>query len=188
MTRATLLFLGASVSQLPAIRYALDAGYRVAAADGEATAPGLALAHASTAIDFSDIERVAQWAESIRVDGVLAISTDRGVVPAAAIATKLGLPGIGTDVARAMTDKPRMARPSRRAAFAAAAPRRTNRGGARAGARRATPAGRHEAGRLRRPARRVPHRGSRRRGSPPGGVALVLVRRRGDRGGVRRGN
>ena len=108
MTRATLLFLGASVSQLPAIRYALDAGYRVAAADGEATAPGLALAHASTAIDFSDVERVAEWAESIRVDGILAISTDRGVVPAAAIAAKLGLPGIGTDVARAMTDKARM--------------------------------------------------------------------------------
>ena len=108
MTRATLLFLGASVSQLPAIRYALEAGYRVAAVDGDPRAPGLATAHSARAIDFSDVARVAEWAEGVGVDGILAISTDRGVVPAAAIAATLGLPGIDIEVARAMTDKARM--------------------------------------------------------------------------------
>src|SRR6478736_856412 len=163
MTRATLLFLGASVSQLPAIRYALDAGYRVAAADGEATAPGLALAHASTAIDFSDVERVAEWAESIRVDGILAISTDRGVVPAAAIAAKLGLPGIGIDVARAMTDKARM-----RATLAAGGIRQPRHRVARTGAELE-----RALGELRLPVVMKP--------ADSGG-------QRGDGGGVRRGN
>ena len=47
-------------------------------------------------------------ARSVGVDGVLSISTDRGVVPAAMIAEALGLPGIGVEVAHAMTDKAAM--------------------------------------------------------------------------------
>ena len=39
---------------------------------------------------------------------MLAISSDRAVVPAASVAAALGLPGIGVDVAIAMTDKATM--------------------------------------------------------------------------------
>jgi biotin carboxylase len=105
---ATLLFLGASVSQAPAIRHARAAGHRVVAVDGDPQAVGFELADASIVVSFTHVEQVLAAAAEHRVDGVLAVSSDRAVVPAAAIAEALRLPGIGIDVARAMTDKPTM--------------------------------------------------------------------------------
>jgi biotin carboxylase len=102
---ATLLFLGASVSQLPAIRHARAVGHRVVAVDGDPRAVAFPDCDVAEAIDFSDVDRVAAIGAREHVEGVLAISTDRAVVPAATVAAMLGLPGIGIDVARAMTDK-----------------------------------------------------------------------------------
>jgi biotin carboxylase len=105
---ATLLFLGASVSQLPAIRHARLAGHRIVAVDGDPDAVAFPLAHVSHAVDFTDVERVIELASPLGIEGVLSICTDRGVVPAAAVAEALGLPGIGVPVARRMTDKSEM--------------------------------------------------------------------------------
>ena len=105
---ARLLFLGASVSQLPAIRYARDAGHYIVAVDGDPDAVGFALCDVGEAVDFTDVDRVAAIAERERVEGILTICTDRAVVPAATVAELLGLPGIGVEVARAMTHKPTM--------------------------------------------------------------------------------
>ena len=105
---ATLLFLGASVSQLPAIRHARLSGHRVVAVDGDPDALAFPLAHVSRPVDFTDVEQVVDVGRSFGVDGVLSICTDRGVVPAATVAEALGLPGIGVDVARRMTDKATM--------------------------------------------------------------------------------
>lgn len=105
---ATLLFLGASVSQIPAIRYARDAGHRVVTVDGDPDAPGFPLANTAVAVDFSDVDAVSAVAERERADGVLAVCTDRAVVPAALVAARVGLPGIGAEVAHAMTHKPTM--------------------------------------------------------------------------------
>jgi len=102
---ATLLFLGASVSQLPAIRYARSAGHRVIAVDGDHDALGFQIADVCINVDFTDVGNVVAAVRALGVDGVLAISSDRAVLPAAEIAHALGLPGIGADVARAMTDK-----------------------------------------------------------------------------------
>ncbi len=105
---ATLLFLGASVSQVPAIRHAAAAGHRVVAVDGDPAAIGFEHADVGVAVDFTDVEAVVAAGREHAVDGVLAISSDRAVVPAAEVAAVLGLPGIGGEVARAMTDKPTM--------------------------------------------------------------------------------
>jgi biotin carboxylase len=105
---ATLLFLGASVSQLPAIRHAQAAGHRVVAVDGDPDAVGFDIADVCVNVDFSHVEQVAAAGKEQRADGVLAVSSDRAVVPAAVVAELLGLPGIGVEVARAMTDKPTM--------------------------------------------------------------------------------
>jgi biotin carboxylase len=102
---ATLLFLGASVSQLPAIRYARESGHRVIAVDGDHDAVGFAIADECINVDFTDVENVVAAVKELRVEGVLAVSSDRAVLPAAEIAHALGLPGIGAEVARAMTDK-----------------------------------------------------------------------------------
>ena len=105
---ATLLFLGASVSQLPAIRHARSAGHRIVAVDGDPNAIAFPLAHEWRAVDFSDVDRVVDVARAFGVEGILAISTDRAVVPAARAAQALGLPGIDVTVAARMTDKSAM--------------------------------------------------------------------------------
>ena len=107
---ARLLFLGASISQVPAIRYAKLVGHEVVACDGDPGAVGFALCDVSHTVDFSDVDRVTAVGRRERVEGVLAICTDRAVVPAALVAERLGLPGVEVDVAHAMTHKPTMRR------------------------------------------------------------------------------
>ena len=106
----TVLFLGASVSQLPAIRQARESGWRVIAVDADPEAVGFAEADAAEAVDFTDLDRVIEIAHAHKVDAVVAISTDRAVPIAAAVADRLGLPGIGTEIAHVMTDKAAMRR------------------------------------------------------------------------------
>jgi biotin carboxylase len=105
---STVLFLGASVSQLAAIRQAGASGWRVVAVDADPLAVGLAHADVAEAVDFTNIDRVVEVARRHRVDAVVAISTDRAVPVAAAVADQLGLPGIGLETARVMTDKAAM--------------------------------------------------------------------------------
>jgi len=100
-----LLFLGASASQVAAIRFARASGHWLAAVDGDADAVGRSLVDAFEVIDFTDVERVTKVARRYRVDGVLAVASDRAVLPAARVAESLGLPGIGSSVALRMTDK-----------------------------------------------------------------------------------
>jgi biotin carboxylase len=104
----TVLFLGASVSQLPAIKQARRSGWRVFAVDADPTAIGFVEADAVEAVDFTDLDRVIEVARAERVDAVVAISTDRAVPIAAAVAERLGLPGVGTETAHVMTDKAAM--------------------------------------------------------------------------------
>ena len=48
---------------------------------------------------------VTEIGEQTRVDGVLTVSADRAVPVVAAVAEKLGLPGIGIETAHRMTHK-----------------------------------------------------------------------------------
>jgi biotin carboxylase len=107
---ARLLFLGASVSQLPAIRYAKSRGDWVVACDGDPEAIAFALCDATEVVSFADVDAVTRVAELHRVDAILAVCTDRAVVPAAEATERLGLAGIPPAVARAMSHKPTMRR------------------------------------------------------------------------------
>ena len=102
---ATVLFLGASISQLAAIQKARALGYSVVAVDADPAAVGFACADVAEAVDFTDADTVVEVARRHNVDAVVAISTDRAVPIAAEIAERLGLPGIGTATALVMTDK-----------------------------------------------------------------------------------
>jgi biotin carboxylase len=106
----TVLILGGSVSQLPAIRHARAAGLRVVVADGDDLAVGFAEADAAELVDFSDVDALVEVARRHRVDAVAAICSDRAVPAAAAAAELLGLPGIGAEVAHRMTNKEAMRR------------------------------------------------------------------------------
>src|SRR5581483_11621757 len=92
-----ILFLGASVSQVAAIRQARASGFRVVAVDADPDAVG-----------FADADGVLEVACRYKIDAVVAISTDRAVPIAAAVSERLALPGIGTETALVMTDKAAM--------------------------------------------------------------------------------
>jgi biotin carboxylase len=101
----TILFLGASVSQLPAIRKARALGLRTVAVDGDPDAVAFAEVDVAETIDFSDVDAVVASARRQGVDGVVAISTDRAVPVAAAVSEALGLPGVDATAAQRMTHK-----------------------------------------------------------------------------------
>lgn len=103
-----MLILGGSVSQLPAIRHARASGLRVVVADGDGSALGFDEADAAEAIDFSNADALVDVATRHRVDGIAAVCSDRAVHAAAVAAERLGLPGIGAEVAARMTDKAMM--------------------------------------------------------------------------------
>lgn len=77
-------------------------------ADGDDLAVGFAEADVAEVVDFSDVGTLVEVARRHRVDGIAAICSDRAVPAAAAAAERLGLPGIGAEVARRMTDKAAM--------------------------------------------------------------------------------
>ncbi len=106
----TVLFLGAGRHQRAAILQAKEMGLRVAAIDGNPNALALEDADIAEVVNFVDIPQAVAFAERIRPDGVLTITSDRAVVAVAAVAEALGLAGIGVDVALGLTHKIEMRR------------------------------------------------------------------------------
>ncbi len=101
----TVLFVGAGRHQRRAIEHARGRDLRVVAVDRNAEAPGLASADVAEVVDFTDARAVTEVGRLHRVDGVLTVSADRAVPIVAAVASELGLPGIGVDTAHRMTHK-----------------------------------------------------------------------------------
>jgi biotin carboxylase len=106
----TVLFLGAGRHQRAAILQAKEMGLRVAAIDGNPNALALGDADIGEVVNFVDIPEAVAFAEKLRPDGVLTITSDRAVVAVAAVAEALGLAGIGVDVATGLTNKIEMRR------------------------------------------------------------------------------
>ena len=105
-----VLFVGAGRHQRRAIIQARERGHRVVAVDRNPDAPGLRVADVPEVVDFADIDAVEAAARANDVDGVLTVSADRAVPVVAEVASRLGLPTIGADVARRMTHKIAMRR------------------------------------------------------------------------------
>jgi biotin carboxylase len=108
--KGTVLFVGAGRHQRRAIERARELGVRVVGVDRNPDAPGLAVADTAHVVDFSDVGAVTEVARGESVDGVLTVSADRAVPVVAAVAERLGLPGIGTETAYVMTQKIAMRR------------------------------------------------------------------------------
>ena len=106
----TVLFVGAGIHQRRAIEQARARGLRVVAVDGKSDAAGFAVADVGEQADFSALDDLAAVGRTHDVDGVLTISADRAVPVVAAVAERLGLPGIGTATAHRMTNKVAMRR------------------------------------------------------------------------------
>ena len=111
----TVLFVGGGRHQRRAILRVQELGHRVVAVDRNASALGLEAADVAELVDFTNIEGVTEVGRRHGVDGVMTVAADRAVPVVAAVAEELGLPGIGVQTARRMTNKLLM-----RDAFAAA--------------------------------------------------------------------
>src|SRR5436190_12272288 len=101
----TVLFVGAGRHQQRAIRQARELGLRVVCVDRNPEALGLREADVGEVVDFTDVHAVAEAGRRHAIDGVLTVSADRAVPVVAAVAERLGLPGIGTETAHLMTHK-----------------------------------------------------------------------------------
>ncbi len=102
----TLLVLGGSTDQLFMIRTAREMGLHTACLDGNPAAPGLAAAHLSAPIDFSDLPAVFQWID--RQEKIFGgVSTMGSDVPhlLAAIGARYGWRAPTAETGRLATDK-----------------------------------------------------------------------------------
>jgi biotin carboxylase len=106
----TVLFVGAGRHQRRAIQRAKELGLRVAAVDRNPDALGLAEADIARVVDYADAAAVVKALGRVKLDGVLTVSADSAVPVVAAIAERLGLPGIGVETAHLMTHKVAMRR------------------------------------------------------------------------------
>ncbi len=106
----TILFVGAGRHQRRAIALVRELGLRVVAVDRNAEAPGLAVADAGEVVDALDVDAVTEVGRRHGVAGVMTVSSDRAVPVVAAVAERLGLPGIGSETAHLMTHKVAMRR------------------------------------------------------------------------------
>jgi biotin carboxylase len=108
--RGTLLVLAAGPLQLPAIRVAQRIGLRVIAIDGNAAAPGLALADCAYVADIQDTTTCLEIATREQIDGVVHICSEVAMHTMGRINEVLGLHGIDLATATRATDKGKMRR------------------------------------------------------------------------------
>lgn len=88
-----ILMLGGSHFQVPAIKYAKNAGYHVITADYLPDNPGHKYADEYHNVSTIDEKKVLQLAEKLRIDGIVSYASDPGAPSAAYVAEKLSLPG-----------------------------------------------------------------------------------------------
>ena len=106
MTRpATLLVLGAGVSQVPAIRAAVRLGLRVVTVDWDLRNPGHRYAHGSFEVSTTDLDGVLALARSLSPDGIVTFASDAATGTVAHVAEKLGLPGAAPESVRMLSNK-----------------------------------------------------------------------------------
>lgn len=103
----TLLILGASVYQIPAIKTAKRMGYQVIVTDGVSSSPGFALADRCFNIDTTDINGVYTLAEVQNISGIMAPATEAALMTAAYVSERLGLPGPSVAAVEMVTHKQR---------------------------------------------------------------------------------
>lgn len=85
--------LGGSHFQVPAIKYAKSAGYRVITADYLPDNPGHKFSDEYYNVSTIDEKKVLALSEKLKIDGIVSYASDPGAPAAAYVAEKLSLPG-----------------------------------------------------------------------------------------------
>lgn len=106
LTDKTLMILGASILQLPAIEKAVGMGLKVVALDMNPDAIGFSVPGViKEVISTIDIPSAIQAAKRHHIDGVMTLATDMPMRTVAAIAKECELVGISEETAIKATDK-----------------------------------------------------------------------------------
>lgn len=105
----TVLMLGGSQLQVPAIKAAQQAGFKVICADRNPESVGFEIADGFSLTSTLDVEAIIKLAKSLSVDYVITSTSDAPVRIAAYVSEELGLPtGISYENARCATYKDEM--------------------------------------------------------------------------------
>ncbi|MPM22653.1 Phosphoribosylamine--glycine ligase [bioreactor metagenome] len=100
-----LIILGASDLQLPTILKAKEKGVFTYVLDMNPQAVGVSYADYFENISTIDTEKVIDFANTVRPDGIMTAASDRPMKTVAAVCDALGLPGITKEVAERATNK-----------------------------------------------------------------------------------
>ena len=93
------------MQQIPAIQCAKELGYYVITCDYLPENPGHKLADEYYNVSTTDQESVAELAEKLKIDGIVAYASDPAAPTAAYVAEKMGLPGNPYESVRLLTRK-----------------------------------------------------------------------------------
>ncbi len=105
----TIMILGASILQLPAIEKALEMGLRVVAVDMDENAAGMKIEGViPEVISTIDVPAVVNVAIKHKIDGVMTLASDMPMRSVAAVVKKLKLEGISEETALKATNKAAM--------------------------------------------------------------------------------
>jgi|AntRauTorckE6833_2_1112554.scaffolds.fasta_scaffold04265_6 biotin carboxylase len=88
-----ILMLGASHFQIPAIKYAKEAGYYVITADYKPDNPGHEFSDEYHNVSTIREEEILNLSSDLNIDGILSYASDPGAPTAAYVSEKMGLPG-----------------------------------------------------------------------------------------------
>ena len=100
-----LLLLGASISQIPFIKKAQSLGCFVGVVDYNPKASAIEFADSYYECSLTDVEGVDRIAAEFRPDGITCGASDVGVMTAAILCEKYGLPGLDRETAVRVKDK-----------------------------------------------------------------------------------
>ncbi len=103
-----ILIIGAGFLQDFVIRKAKSMGYETLTVDADPNAIGFKHADRHEVINIVDEKACLEYAKKEKIDGVLTVATDYGVLTAAYIAQEMRLPGLNYEVAKLIKNKYRV--------------------------------------------------------------------------------
>lgn len=103
-----LLIIGAGFLQDFVIQRAVSMGYETLTVDVDPDAIGFQHAHKHDVVNIVDEKVCLEYARAEKIDGVVTVATDFGVLSAAYVAKELGLPGLKYEVAQLIKNKYRV--------------------------------------------------------------------------------
>ena len=102
----TIMILGASILQLPAIEKAKEMGLKVIVADIDPNAEGFSVdGIVKKEISTIDTSAILEVAKQYRIDGIITLASDMPMQSVAVVCNEMGLAGISEDTALKTTNK-----------------------------------------------------------------------------------